>query len=478
MRFLAILLFAVCAQAAVVEGVILDDETGYPLARTQVTLAPLPGTEAQPTTVPAGARGSFVILSVRPGWYVLRATRRGYAPAEDGQSKPGRPGHAFEVVDDHAGGFHEIRMAHLAAITGAVLDENGLGIPNWQVHLYTVKKPMRRASQAVTDDRGEFRIGELDTGNYLVRSGPGALEDKTTVFATYSKAAVELKDALPQYVTVGETAKNIAIRPVKGKLLSMSGTLLAPGVPGRATLTLITDTGRREIASGSGNVTFTATGIQPGPAELVVSGADAGGNSCGSFIDLTLDQDTFNQRFGCNPIRPGGIEMMSSTKAPVIVRRVDLDGVSNAHVIARDEMLIPGHWELTVPRGEYYVQSVRAYNRLVPQAGDWYQFDSSGYPDVRVQLSSAYATISGLVHVKENPVLGAPVFVLNPDTGQSWTVRADPQGQYSVIGLAPGTYSLLSSFNLDDVEDASRQAVTVRTGPGRTTKQDLELVRP
>ena len=91
-RLLAIFLLASCGHAAVVEGVVLDEETGFPLARTQVALYPLPGTQADVTPVNTGARGSFVIESVRPGWYVLRATRRGYVTAEFGQSRADAPG--------------------------------------------------------------------------------------------------------------------------------------------------------------------------------------------------------------------------------------------------------------------------------------------------------------------------------------------------------------------------------------------------
>ncbi|HVW08136.1 MAG TPA: carboxypeptidase-like regulatory domain-containing protein [Bryobacteraceae bacterium] len=478
-RLLALLLFAACAHAAVVEGVILDDESGNPLARTQVTLTPLPGTEVQETTVRTGARGAFVILSVRPGWYVLRATRRGYAPGEDGASKPGRPGHAFEVADDRSGDFHEIRMAHLAAITGTVFDENGIGIPNWQVHLYTTNKPMRHVAQTKTDDRGDFRLGELNTGNYVVRSGPGPLEDKTTVLPTYAQAAVELKNALPSHVLVGETAKNVAVRPVKGKLLTVSGTLQAPAFPGRATLTLITDTGRRNVASGAGNVPFTASNIPPGPIEMVVSGSDSVGSVCGSFIELTIDTDQFNKSYPCSFIGTGGIEISGGRKVPIIVRRVDLDGESNIHALERDEQLIPGHWEVTVPRGDYYVQSVRCYFQPCPQAGDWYMFESGSSRRVTIQLSTNYATISGIVKLNDNPVLGAPVFVSNIDTGQSWVVRADPQGHYSAIGLGPGSYSVVSSFNIDDIENLAGKPVTVRVySPGQTVTQDLELFRP
>jgi hypothetical protein len=226
-------------------------------------------------------------------------------------------------------------------------------------------------------------------------------------------------------------------------------------------------------------VPFTASGIQPGAIELVVSGSNAIGTPCGSFIDLKIDKDEFDRSYPCSFINPGGIQITSTQKAPIILRRVDLDGESDVHALGRDEMPIPGHWELTVPRGDYYVQSVRCYNRPCPQAGDWYAFESNSYRDVRIQLSSDSATISGIVKLKADPVLGAPVFVNNADTGQNWTVRSDPQGHYAATGLGPGTYTVVSSFNIDDIENLSGKPVTVRVyGPGQTITQDLELLRP
>src|SRR6185312_8165977 len=165
------------------------------------------------------------------------------------------------------------------------------------------------------------------------------------------------------------TKKNVAIRPVKGKLLNLSGTLQAPGYPGRAKLTLITDTGRRDVASGSGTVPFTASGIQPGPIELVVSGSDAIGAPCGFFTEVTIDKDEFDRSFPCRGISAGGIVFTSVQKAPIILRRLDLDGTSDVHAMARDETLVPGRWELTVPRGDYYVQSVLCYRQPCAQAG-------------------------------------------------------------------------------------------------------------
>ncbi len=87
-----------------------------------------------------GERDAFAINNVGPGWYVLRCTRKAFVPAEVGQLRPGRPGMPFEITPDSQSSFFQIRMRRLGAVTGTVLDENNVGIPEWPVHLYTLRR--------------------------------------------------------------------------------------------------------------------------------------------------------------------------------------------------------------------------------------------------------------------------------------------------------------------------------------------------
>ncbi|HXJ42714.1 MAG TPA: carboxypeptidase-like regulatory domain-containing protein, partial [Bryobacteraceae bacterium] len=215
MRAAALLFLALRATAAVLQGVVLDEETGNPLARTTVTLTPLPGVAASPVVIMTGDRGAFSILSVRVGWYLLKTSRRGYADTEAGQMRPGRPGMPFEVQPDAQSAFFQIRMRRLAAVTGSVLDENSVGIPEWPVHIYTARKPVRRVAEGKTDDRGVFRVGALDPGAYLVRSGPGLLEDQSGLVPTFYKYGTAVETAESVRVKLGETQTDVAIRPVK-----------------------------------------------------------------------------------------------------------------------------------------------------------------------------------------------------------------------------------------------------------------------
>jgi hypothetical protein len=482
-RFLPKLVLSFCAlgltaHAAVVEGVILDEESGNPLARTQVSLIPLPGTMADPTPVRTAARGSFVILNVIPGWYVLRATRRGYAPTESGQLHPGRPGRAFEVADDRASAFHEIKMSRLPAVTGTVLDENGIGMPRRIVHIYSSGKPIRHIGQTETDDRGNYRIGELEPGSYLLRTAEGHLENETPVLATYTRSAVELGNAVPVTVHYGETAHDINIRPIKGRLLTLGG-LFYPLEPGAATLLMITDTGRREVTSSDKARPFSVTAVQPGSVEFLVKGADGFGSECGSYAIVVADKDMPALTYSCNPLGHTIFSISGAAlEAPIQVRRVDLDGAFDPHPLARDETLAPGHWEINIPRGNYYVESVRSSGSPAAHLGSWWAFDTGNNARIAISLNTRTSTISGVVSGNGDPVAGAPVYVTQQDSGEFWNVRSDPQGNYQVPNLAPGTYTVVSGFDIDLITPRPQKRYTVSLPQGSAAVQNLELVLP
>ena len=90
--FLALVVLAACVKAATVQGVIFDEETANPIARSQVSLVPLPGTKTKSVTVLADDHGRYLFSSVAPGWYIVRVSRIGFETGEFGQLRPGLPG--------------------------------------------------------------------------------------------------------------------------------------------------------------------------------------------------------------------------------------------------------------------------------------------------------------------------------------------------------------------------------------------------
>src|SRR5438552_119248 len=163
-RVLALLATAVCMQAGTIQGVVLEQASGRPLARTVVRLDPIPqsnGTIAPPLTIRAGRTGHFTFQSVAPGIYILNAARDGYFRAAYGQRLPIGRGTPIEVTSD-SNLFAELRLRHKGALNGRVFDENGVGMTGIPVIAYRAKLPLRSVGSSISDDRGAFRIHGLE----------------------------------------------------------------------------------------------------------------------------------------------------------------------------------------------------------------------------------------------------------------------------------------------------------------------------
>jgi protocatechuate 3,4-dioxygenase beta subunit len=477
LRYIAVfLLLAACAHAATVQGAIYDEETRNPLARTKVSLIPLPGTPSGTATMLANERGAYAFQGVVPGWYLIRTARPGYAIAEYGQARPGLPGTPIEVSDTGQPESRQIVMRRQAAITGSVLDDNAVGIADWPVSVYTARQPITRIAQGTTDDRGNFRIGELDPGAYIVRSGGGELEDASTLVPAYFKYGTAVANAESVRVRLGETQGYVVIHTVEGKLFELTGDV-TPNDRRPAMVTLITDTGRRTIASKSGP--YVAPGVPPGPIELL-----AEGQGCASYQKLLVDRNMF-ARVDCSPLVPPVIT--GAGDVPLIARRRDLDGPGPETTVSADKPLLPGHWEFTLQPGpSYYLVSIANEEDKTPPArlDGWFPLDIGNAPRLRVTLSAKPASISGVVSSSSRPVIGAPVFLqqLNPDAPelplQSWSGRADAQGSFSFTGLAPGSYRLMSSFDVDFDDPLARdKSAALTLNEGEAVTQPLEMIR-
>ena len=154
---------------------------------------PLAGTPGNPRDVRTGLDGQFLIAGLPAGSYLITVARRGFAPVQYGQRSWGSAGLPLRLdAKDEAS--IEIRMLHYGAITGKIIDENGVGIPGHSVAVYREVRPLTLTAQAITDDRGMFRIFGLEPGLYLLRGLTHVYEDATYV-PTYYKEALDAGQA-------------------------------------------------------------------------------------------------------------------------------------------------------------------------------------------------------------------------------------------------------------------------------------------
>ena len=187
---------------AAISGVVIDAVTGQPLVGAVVTLARLDVRLPAPRAV-TDARGRFVFddLPASDSYY-LGARRFGYAYTRYGWSGPGQslaikdiakialtPGRWVNDI--------KIPLWRLGSLSGRVIDERGEPIVGAAVRAFSTRSiagnpQLVGGPITTTDDRGIYRIADLDPGAYVV-SVPSV---QSTVLTTTPEA--------PQLRAIGE----------------------------------------------------------------------------------------------------------------------------------------------------------------------------------------------------------------------------------------------------------------------------------
>jgi protocatechuate 3,4-dioxygenase beta subunit len=474
---------ALAADAGVVRGIVQERISGRPLARTIVRLTPVPKSsseETRPVQARTGPAGQFLFLNVPDGLYLLTSVRSGYFPASYGQRRPAGQGIPLQVTHD-SDLFTQLQMRHMGAITGRVLDENGIGIEGAPVVAYRARLPLRAVGRAVSDDRGVYRIPGLDPGRYWVRSAAHQLDEGSGRLPTFGPESRETVQARVHVVTLDSDTPDADIRTEPGSLFRLSGKLQCLG--GQVIVTLSSETGRKTTQAPC-NERYTFDALAPALYEVfaVVQG---GGES--GFVELFVDRDSDNGSVRLMPpprvdfevFRSGSGKLVSDVPISLTGRRQDLSEIENERKIDLPRATLEaGHWEMTPHVGPgQYVESivtsrgqVRRSLRTEPSTQSFDVFvEMQMYSGVRITVSDRAAQISGTVTSDAKPVPGAPVFLWPMADAARRSLKGprqmltDTQGRYLFEGLPPGDYRLLATFDLSEVDeialDEARAAV-------------------
>ena len=164
------------ARSATVSGRVVDAVTGRPIPGVIVTPA---GSAA---TAPAGAlppraltngQGLFILRDLRKGTVFLGATKNGYVNATYNQRRPGGSGQGLPINDGQRITDVELRMWRNSSISGTVVDEAGDPVVGVRVQAFARffvagRKRYSPGTIAVTDDRGMYRLANLEPGDYAI----------------------------------------------------------------------------------------------------------------------------------------------------------------------------------------------------------------------------------------------------------------------------------------------------------------------
>ena len=156
--------------SGVIFGQVTESESNRPVSGALVTLNL---TGSQPIRVMADAQGRFGFRDLPKGRFNVTATRPGWVDGGYGRTRPGGPALPIALEDGEKISGVNVPMWRFATITGTIVDEAGDPLVGKMVHVLKRsivggKIRLVQGPMDSTDDRGVFRVGMLEPGDYVV----------------------------------------------------------------------------------------------------------------------------------------------------------------------------------------------------------------------------------------------------------------------------------------------------------------------
>ncbi|MCL6546897.1 MAG: carboxypeptidase-like regulatory domain-containing protein [Bryobacteraceae bacterium] len=442
------------AVGAVVEGKVVDNRTGVPLARSRVLLMPVRSTAPQISAY-ADARGAFR-MEAPAGVYALGAERPGYAFTWYGQRVWN--GRGTPIVLDQDGRFSaEIRLRRLGAISGEIRDENGAGLWDFPVAVYRDTRPLQLAAQGKSDDRGVFRIAGLSPGRYLVRTGYQELGHEGGYLPTFYGGSIAAESAQSIEVQLDADVEGLVLTPQTGHLLRLKGKVTFPG---SNVVRLYGDVeALSSVVDNAGHFSFER--LAPGSYYLAAE-SKISGEYLTAYQRLWLKSDLEDLQLEGAPApllqlrcRAAGGRPSGALPGSVSLIRIVPAGESRAEQVrcGSSVSLPPGTWQLRVstPAG-FYLQVLTLHGHPLNSP------ELEALPGERLELEAAFsdkpAAVEGkLVDANQQPVPDAAIYLRPADSSLQQRLTAAPSartgadGSFLIRGLPPGRY--LAAVSLD-----------------------------
>ncbi|SPE43071.1 conserved hypothetical protein [Candidatus Sulfopaludibacter sp. SbA3] len=465
-----------------------------------MTAQPIGGTPGPASRVNTNSNGSFEFTTLHAGAYIITASRKNFAPTQYGQ-KDFRSAGLPIILDEASSTFLNIRLPRLGTISGRVVDENDVGMPNHDVVIYRNTRPPQMLSRLRADERGAFRFYGLDPGSYVVRTVAREYEEGSYL-PTFAKETTILEDARVTEVNLDQEVNNFDVSPKQGRVYKIEGEVLPGRQPTAVNLTMASDMGREEVQTGK---SFRFPPVAPGEYELYAEGPGDGSYNCfmlGGYMPLPVrDRDLTDIQMPVPCVRETqlsvtdkGGQYISPQRVQLLARRKDLAGVGESKslpiAISRVQ-LPPGRFELLLkPPPNYCVVGFSYFGARAEitdkgRPDGWNEILAGSGGTLRFTLSSTPGTMHGLVSgLSHEPVEGAPVYLEGYDPDQRKRVtelqvaRTDSRGQYQFTTLAPGSYRVLATFEFQYPDAAAMErsgAKVVAVQEGKDTLQDLDL---
>jgi Carboxypeptidase regulatory-like domain len=485
-----------------VQGIVTAIPTGAPLKGVRVSLNAV-GSYKSLYHAQSDATGEFSLSGVEPGKYTLSISKDAYEnPDRICNSDIIQDGDDVALILGQKLSGLKFQLLAPAVVTGAVYDPTGEPLANAQVEAvnsasYNGERRVSLAAQAVTDDRGRFRVFHVKPGQYLLR-----VRDPSYVWQQSEEDEIEgstnaekqIKGFLPIYypnttdlsqatlfdLKPGEELAGIDFTVHSSQVLRIRGHAVN-GLTGERIVNanvsaiplpprLLENTGENIGIDKDGR--FQISNLVPGRYLLSVNAwLQPNRQRWGGWqeIDLTDSSadDVLVKVFPGHDL-PGRVQLLGKVKADFSHMRVALvprsesnyrgsSATANADGTFLLLDVMQGTYDIHIgglPEG-YYLKS--AHIGSVDAADDGLTI--GGEPPtspLMLDASPGAAQVEGVVQTPNGKSACAATVVLVPDAPRRsihlhyQSTDVDRFGHYTLTGITPGSYKLFAFDNADE----------------------------
>ena len=455
---------------------------GEPLRRATVALEVVKyadGSSEAVADTTTGDNGEFSFSDLAPARYRLQAEKSGYVAGHFPRTKALVRLLSGDIVNDVT-----LRLVSVSVVTGYVLEGNGDPLAKAVVRLLRYKyypggRRLTVAREAISDERGEYRIGDLNPGRYYVVASYHSRISDIVCPPVYYPDVASFDDAVPiRLLPNDEVPIKFVLLPgkpvrVRGSLSGWSGTVrvsLIPhgGVPYAQLLSVETSNGTFQFKSVlPGDYTVLATSentdeMLEGAISITVGDHELTG------LSVRLGMRLAHKRLWVSFDSPPGSAStedivislhpaIRSNEESIIAAENDLS--AETHEISTRggnpiDLPSPGPFVVSAEKlpGDSYVESADFQGR-----GYWGP-PMPGTEHLVLHLSPHGGSVEGVVlDSTDHPIAGAVVAAVpqrapNDGVDQSRTTTTDQSGLFALHGLANTMYDI---YAWDDVPDGA-----------------------
>ena len=492
-------------------GQVIQEPGGRPIRKATLELTPDDQADGTSYTAVTDAEGHFKIDNIEPGRYSLSVQHSGFSGARKhrrGRSLTLDPGQELNNL--------VFRLQPTAVITGKIVDNDGDPVPGVDVSVASYPSSHRRSIHGrKTNDLGEYRISNLESGRYLItanlemqffQSNRVEGEKRPIPYMTYYPGTTDEAQAVPVELHPGdELLANFAL--TYGPTFRIRGTV--SGIPTSESPSLYVMLGSKDVGWPIG--ASDAEVKKDGSFELhnVLPGS--------YFVWLIKNTNTPEVMLAAQTIEVKDSDLENMRLTPVSTsevrgqlriengQKVDWAGASLLLQSSDDPSDLRGEFQgqretttaqvkqdgsfdmKTVPAGNYrvrvfsglaalrdcFVESINAGGKDVADSGFAV---GGGTWSLDVVLSSKGAHVEGVVvDDKNQPVPDTEVVVIPEATRQKrrdlhQEATTDQHGHFNLRGFSPGEYTVMA---LEDLEDDYRDPEFLKSHQG--IGQDIHL---